>query len=45
MSFMINSFVSKISVVGDGWKPITISYRTINNYLKGFYWNPKKIRQ
>ena len=42
ISFMINSVLSKRNEVDDEGKPITISYRTINNYLKDYYGKPKK---
>ena len=42
---MINSVLSKRNEVDDEGKPITISYRTINNYLKDYYGKPKKIRK
>ena len=45
ISFMINSVLSKRNEVDDEGKPITISYRTINNYLKDYYGKPKKIRK
>ena len=42
ISFMINSVLSKRNEVDDEGKPITISYRTINNYLKDYYESQKK---
>ena len=45
ISFMINSILSKRNEVDDGGKPITISYRTISNYLNDYYGKPKKIRK
>ena len=40
--FMINSVLSKRNEVDDRGKPINISYKTINNYLKDYYGNQKK---
>ena len=45
ISFMINSVLSKRKEVDKSNKPITISYRTINNYLKEYYGQPRKIRK
>ena len=43
--FMINSVLSKRKEVDKRNKPITISYRAINNYLKEYYGKPRKIRK
>ena len=45
ISLMINSVLSKRKEVNKRNKPITISYRTINNYLKEYYGKPRKIRK
>ena len=37
INFMINQALSKRNEVDDGGKPITISYRTISNYLNDYY--------
>ena len=42
---MINLVHSKINEVNDGGKPITISYRIINNYLNNYNGKLKKIRK
>ncbi len=36
ISFLIDSVLSKRKEVDDEGKPISISYRTINNYLKNY---------
>ena len=45
ISVMINSILRKRNEVDNRNNPITISYRTKNNYLKEYYGKPKKIRK
>ena len=45
ISSMINSILDKRKEVDQRNRPISISYRTINNYLSEYYGKPKKIRK
>ena len=45
ISVMINSILNKRNEVDKRNRPLSISYRTINNYLKEYYGKPKKIRK
>ena len=42
---MINSVLQKRNEVDSRNRPISISYKTINNYLKEYYGKPRKIRK
>lgn len=42
---MINSVLQKRNEVDLRNRPISNSYRTINNYLKEYYGKPRKIRK
>ena len=45
ISSMINSVLNKRNEVDKRNKPLTISYRTINNYLRQYYGKHRKIRK
>ena len=45
ISAKINSILDKRNEVDKRNRPLSISYRTINNYLKEYYGRPKKIRK
>lgn len=42
---MVNSVLQKRNEVDSRNRPISISYKTINNYLKEYYGKPRKIRK
>ena len=45
ISYKINSLLKKKNEVDNKGRPLSIHYITVNNYLKQYFWKPRKIRK